>query len=632
MLIRKQELSETASVALERCTARMPPNEDITAWNDGIEAPSMLSLHIRSPGLSDRFKSGRRLARMLRGTMSKDTKIIPSESRVSVPKAPLLTKSQQNLITLQRALVRAVLDWRFEDAADFVQKGADVDCKQDIGHSLLPKGETLLHCAAQGHQYGGVKMATFLLGHSANIEIVDNLEATPLITAAKHGKLEMAEFLIGHNAIIEAHDIFGRSPLSYAVDSHGRYSSTSSSLTAKLLQQGAAADTQDKLGYTPLHHAIVSAGEDVKSEVELEGANWSNVGLNLDENSAIRKLLSAGARVDTRTRTGLTALDLALRHGLKTVAQICIAHGQTIIPKYLDARLPLVAACTEGDIEYCRYLYWKSQHEFQYSSPEYQKDASGFHNVEHALAAATQSMHHNIVRTLTADDGVDENGYWTPSTNVTLEGMTLLHLAIRNDDMKMLDIMMEICSAGVFEVRDRSGLTPLLYALRNDKFPAARKLINDNNKSRHLEICDGTASPIKLIFDTANDQLIDTLLWRARFLDDGYPAMLPDIVTASNDVVDSWYRTIWASPRRKLGHGRVALHNAAATEDAPLVEALLRVNMVRKEIMKKDDKDQTAHDLATEAGFVDIARMIQTHMPPSRNPQIVINEEVPVDA
>lgn len=614
MLIRKPELSETASVALERCTIRMPPNEGITAWNDSIDATSMLSLPIRNSRLSDGFKRGHRFTKLLRGTMSKNSKILPSSPCIPVPLPPPLTKTQQKRITLQRALVRAVLDWRFEDAETFVQKGADVNCREDIGHCLLRKGESLLNQVAQCH-HKGVQMANFLLGHGANIEIVDNLEATPLITAAKHGDFEMAKFLIEHNAIIEARDIFGRTPLSYAVNPHVSYSSNPSSLTVVLLQQGAAADTQDELGYTPLHHAISSEGEDVKRQIESGGGNWGNVGQNQNEDNNVQILLSAGARIDIRTRTGLTALDIALRYGLKIAVQRCTARGQTIIPKYLDAPLPIVAACTEGDILYCRYLFWKSQHEFHYGSPEYQEDASGFHSVEHALAAATQSMHYDIVRTLTAYDENDENKYWTPSTNVTLDGMTLLHLAIRNDDLKMLDILTEICSSNVFEIRDSSGLTPLLYALKTNKLSAAKKLIYDNNKSQHLEMCDRTVSPIKLVFDTANKQLIDALLLRAKFLDNPNHAMLPEIVAASDDVVDSWYRAIWASPYRKLEFGRVPLHKAAAEGDRLFVEALLRLDHVRKDIMKKDNKGQTAHDIATEAGFVDIARTIQNRMP-----------------
>ena len=379
MLIRKPDLSETASVALERCTIRMPPNEGITAWKDNIDASSMLSLPIRDSGLTDGFKRGHRFTKLLRGIVSKDSNILPSRHSIHLQLPPSLTRAQQTRITLQRALVRALLDRRHSDAETFIRKGADVNCRKDIGHCSLREGETLLHYAAQCHPHlEGVQMAKFLLGHGANIEIVDNLEATPLITAAKHGDLRVAKFLIEHNAIIEAHDIFNRTALSYAVVPHVLYSNNPSLLTGLLLEQGAAADTQDGLGYTPLHHAIISEGEVVKRQIEIEKSNWSEVGQNLHEDTPVQRLLSAGARIDIRTRTGLTALDIALRYGLKTVVQSCTARGQTIIPKYLDAPLPIVAACAEGDIVYCRYLFWKSQEEFQYSSPEYQKDALGF--------------------------------------------------------------------------------------------------------------------------------------------------------------------------------------------------------------------------------------------------------------
>ena len=278
-------------------------------------------------------------------------------------------------------------------------------------------------------------------------------------------------------------------------------------------------------------------------------------------------------------------------------------------PKYLEAACPLVEACAKGDIVYCRYLLWKSV----WVGPKYKYDASGWSSKEHALFAASQSMHYDIVETLM---DVEFEDYDPPRTNITHNGMTLMHHAIRNKDLRMLDIWLGFGSfetLSVFEIRDTSGLTLLLYALRNRK----RLILCHGCRRGGLTSCDGTLSPIALIFDIGDKQLLYALETRIGD-DEAYEIVHEEVLRASNETIDLLYETTHHLFDIKANAlGQTPLHKAAAAGHKYLTEDLLRSKTIANDdVVKQDKEGQTAHDLAVKAGIEDIARLIKKHMPP----------------
>ncbi len=422
---------------------------------------------------------------------------------------------------------------------------------------------------------------------------MDKLEATPLIVAAKHGMLSKTKLLVEHDAAVETRDVFGRTALSYAASDVPTHGGRHLTLGIVLIHQGAEPNTQDDLGYTPLHHATT--------------AGWNT--------RKVIDLLEAGAEVDVRTNTGLTPLDIALRSGGKEIARVYIENEQTSRPKYLEAACPLVEACAKGDIVHCRYLLWKSV----WVGPEYKYDASGWSSKEHALFAASQSIYYDIVETLM---DVDFEDYDPPRTNITHDGMTLIHHAIRNNDLRMLDIWRDFGSLdtpSVFEIRDSSGLTPLLYALRNRNLPAAESLIWCHECRRGgLTLCDGTVSSIALIFDIDDKQLLYALESRGIWDGEAYEIINDEVLKASSKTIDLLYETAHRLFDIKANAlGQTLLHKAAAAGHKYLTEVLLRSKTIANDDVVKQDKErQTAHDLAVQAGFEDVAHMIKKHMPP----------------
>jgi ankyrin repeat protein len=537
--------------------------------------------------------------------MSKSLKVPLSRPQIPEPLLPPRIKSQQRQITLQRALLQALLDKRYEDAESFIHKGADVNSRGDIGHLLLQNGEALLHRAAHRQNTG---MAKFLLEHGAEIEAVDKLEATPLIVAAKHGLLSMTKFLVEHDAAVETRDVFGRTALSYAASDVPTHGGRHLILGIVLIRQGAEPNTQNNLGYTPLHHATAA------------GWNTRNV---ID-------LLEAGAEVDVRTNTGLTAFDIALRSGEKEIARIYIENEQTFRPKYHEAACPLVEACAKGDIVYCRYLLWKSV----WVGPKYEHNASGWSSKELALVVASQPMRYDIVETLMEIEFEDHD---PPRTNITHNGMTLMHHAISNKDLRMLDIWLGFDSSdtlNVFEIRDSSGLTSLLYALRNRNVPAAKRLILYHRCRRGgLTSCDGTVSPIALIFDIGDKRLLYALESRGIWDSEAYEITHEEVLKASNKTIDLLYETTHGLLDIKANAlSQTSIHKAAAAGHKYLTEVLLRSKTIANDdVVKQDKEGQTAHDLAVQAGIEDVARMIKKHMPPENyivataSPQITVS-------
>lgn len=108
-----------------------------------MDANSVLSLPVSRPRPTSGSKRSKRFTRLLRGTVSKSPKVPLSRPHIPEPLLPPRTKSQQRQITLQRALLQARLDKRYEDAESFIHKGADVNSRGGIGHLLLQNGEAL---------------------------------------------------------------------------------------------------------------------------------------------------------------------------------------------------------------------------------------------------------------------------------------------------------------------------------------------------------------------------------------------------------------------------------------------------------------------------------------------------------
>lgn len=124
---------------------------------------------------------------------------------------------------------------------------------------------TSLHCAANGriqisateHSRNSVKEETIriLLNSAIDIDAKDNNGLTALHSAIIAENKYTAQLLVSKGAALDSQDDKGRTPLSYAV---GGFPFTSSSLIKLLLESGAQPDLADHCGQTALSHAVES--------------------------------------------------------------------------------------------------------------------------------------------------------------------------------------------------------------------------------------------------------------------------------------------------------------------------------------------------------------------------------------
>ena len=116
--------------------------------------------------------------------------------------------------------------------------------------------QTVLHmCAMRGY----VDMVKWLLEIGTDINANDIGNHTPLCVALAGGysakKETIAEILLAHGSEVDTVDIIGRTTLHHAVA--GGFSD----IAKMLVEKGAAADTRDKYGLTPLGSAIRNKDE-----------------------------------------------------------------------------------------------------------------------------------------------------------------------------------------------------------------------------------------------------------------------------------------------------------------------------------------------------------------------------------
>ena len=152
------------------------------------------------------------------------------------------------------------------------------DC---VGHGWLTNGK-------EG------ELAELLLAHGAAINGTEASES-PLIASASLGADSVSKVLIEAGAELEATSIFGARALHWAARVGA------SSTVELLIAHGAEIEARcSEFGATPLFWAVHGYGPNGPKE-------------KMDQVGAARMLIKAGARVETKNKHGLSALELSSR-------------------------------------------------------------------------------------------------------------------------------------------------------------------------------------------------------------------------------------------------------------------------------------------------------------------------------
>ena len=176
-------------------------------------------------------------------------------------------------------------------------------------------GETPLHLAAES-----TNNVEYLLKVGANPNAINQIGDTPLFKAAYAKTPSNAEFLVDAGAKINHRNKKGWSPLHYAVRIGG------SDVVRYLLSAGSDLEIRSIFGDTALHNLanrsrfdesfllilelLINGGIDVNAK-NLEGKTALHNFVELGEETAILRLVQAGADVLAKDREGLSPWDYA---------------------------------------------------------------------------------------------------------------------------------------------------------------------------------------------------------------------------------------------------------------------------------------------------------------------------------
>jgi ankyrin repeat protein len=129
---------------------------------------------------------------------------VEKKPKVETPKVvsfdPELT---QELI---KELNKSWYDVDMSKIQDFIERGADVEAKDNMGYTPLHKASL----------YNFIEIAKFLIEKGANVEAKDDKGWTPLHSVSYKDNIEIAKLLIERGADLEVKDKLGRTPLHWA--------------------------------------------------------------------------------------------------------------------------------------------------------------------------------------------------------------------------------------------------------------------------------------------------------------------------------------------------------------------------------------------------------------------------------
>ena len=209
---------------------------------------------------------------------------------------------------LETQLFDAIYNGNFQEVSALVQKGVNLDCKNDYGQ--MPP-----HHAAI---YGKETIVELLLEKGAKIDEKDSKEMTPLQIAVFNKEILVTKVLLKHGSDVEVKGHFGYSPLHIAIYGNGNIS-----LVKLLLEHGADVNSPANNGLTPLIRTI--CGKDygiselllqngAKPDIRVKSGPAVHYAIIEDDKKTFQMSLKYGSSLTIKNNYGETPLEKALDH------------------------------------------------------------------------------------------------------------------------------------------------------------------------------------------------------------------------------------------------------------------------------------------------------------------------------
>ena len=252
------------------------------------------------------------------------------------------------------ALIKASRDGHTETVAMLLEKGADVNAKDNGGYTAL------LWASHDGH----TEIVAMLLDNGANVNVKDNDGFTALYWASQNGHTEIVAMLLEnkYGTDVNAKSINGQTAL------HSASNNGHTEIVTMLLEKGANVNAKMKDGDTALFLATNHGRtEMVRMLLEDYGADvnakthddWTALHLASGKGyiEIVAMLLEQpGIDVNAKNEWGYTALIMASDNGYTEIVAMLLENGADVNAKKNDGETALIRASEEGHAEIVRLI------------------------------------------------------------------------------------------------------------------------------------------------------------------------------------------------------------------------------------------------------------------------------------
>lgn len=227
------------------------------------------------------------------------------------------------------------------------QRKIDIDAQDNIG-------STALHEAVQSTEVDSIRL---LLEHGARVDIKDSLGWTPLHYAVATNNRRVLEVLDTHSATrwdVLTTDDERETPLHIAARSDKKF------CVEFLLEKNVDIHTPDKNGYTALEVAVrqghgsvamklLAHPETTPDHLRKDGYHLMHLAAEKSQPALLAALLTAGADLHGKNRSGNTPLHIAIARGRSLNVDFLIQSGADIDRPNSEGKTPLDYAREFGD-------------------------------------------------------------------------------------------------------------------------------------------------------------------------------------------------------------------------------------------------------------------------------------------
>ena len=339
---------------------------------------------------------------------------------------------------------------------------------------------------------GNVNAAIMLLDAGADLNGQHESLDTALHVACAKGHKVVCQMLLERGANVDPLNEAGDTPLALTVDQP-----SNEPIVQLLISRHANVNARNKQGFAILHRAVSTECKD-STIVELLIHNKADVTNITEEGYAaihlaaanghleiLQCLVSAKTDPSIQSSSGLTALHLAVRHGVR-MAKVLVEAGCPVNIQDLTGQTPLHKAVEAGCKEVVDYLLRNGA--LVESQDGCGQAASHFAAVDGAQDIMELLLHH----------GAQVN-------RRDSKEVTLLHAAASNGHPMMVDLLLQ--NRAEVDSRDEDGMTPLIMACENGHTEVAQQLLVHG---ANVNACGGTGEIVgwnSLFFAAQNNHL-----------------------------------------------------------------------------------------------------------------------------